>query len=137
MGQGKRIEKECGTAVSAVFFFVLIEIHAVCICHCSEKITGGTPVPHSFGYWARTTSRFQHPRGHAAALLWASLGNDKTSLLSAGEDYELLFTVKASRVNALRQKMNFSAIGRIKRGHGVRYFLNGRSVSAGKSFEHF
>jgi thiamine-monophosphate kinase len=60
------------------------------------------------------------------------------SLLSAGEDYGLLFTASAAAVSRLSSKMAFSVIGEIRpRQHGLRFTHHGKRCSPPVSFEHF
>ena len=60
------------------------------------------------------------------------------SLLTGGEDYSLLFTLRAPALARLRKKLSFSVIGYVcPLSHGIRYLYRGRSLKAPKSFQHF
>jgi thiamine-monophosphate kinase len=61
-----------------------------------------------------------------------------TRLLRAGEDYALLFTASKSAAATLTRRRGIRLIGQVTRGaSGVRYFLNGKPVEPGASFDHF
>lgn len=56
----------------------------------------------------------------------------------SGEDYGLLFTLKQTGFERLRNKMKFSVIGQITpSSNRIRYFLNGHPFSFRKGFRHF
>jgi thiamine-monophosphate kinase len=58
------------------------------------------------------------------------------ALLSAAEDYGLLFTVRPEKIKRL--KGPFAVIGRVERkSHGVMFFDRGRRLPSARSFEHF
>lgn len=60
------------------------------------------------------------------------------SILSGGEDYSLLFTVKKSALSRLRKKLKFQIIGEVKPGQsGVQYFRRAKKIKTGSYFEHF
>jgi thiamine-monophosphate kinase len=60
------------------------------------------------------------------------------ALLSAGEDYGLLFTVKPSQLANLKKKIRFSVIGQIRpRAQGVRFYFHNKQVRSNEYFEHF
>lgn len=66
-----------------------------------------------------------------------SFGIDE-SLVTAGEDYALLFTLRANGLARLRRKLPFEIIGRIVlRSEGRSYFMNGKKIPAPASFQHF
>lgn len=60
------------------------------------------------------------------------------SLLSGGEDYALLFTVKPGALESLKKKLPFSVIGRVTpMKQGLRFRLFGALIDPPSSFEHF
>jgi thiamine-monophosphate kinase len=60
------------------------------------------------------------------------------AVLSAGENYALLFTCAASAARALAAKTGAAVVGVVTSAkHGPRYFLNGTSVTPPASFGHF
>jgi thiamine-monophosphate kinase len=66
------------------------------------------------------------------------LGALKPSLLSAGEDYGLLFTIRPSKLAALRRKISFRVIGNIRpRTGGVQFYFQNKRIKPNEFFEHF
>ncbi len=80
------------------------------------------------------------PRSQAYRRL---VGDDLTFALSGGEDYELLFTVPAKRLEAVRQLARregvaLTVIGRVVRGHRVVVEQQGRELHLQRfGFDHF
>lgn len=69
---------------------------------------------------------------------YARLFPNDASLLTGGEDYSLLFTLRSSALRRLRKKLNFRVIGRVTQvSEGISYFLKGRRIQPRASFEHF
>ena len=59
-------------------------------------------------------------------------------VLSGGEDYGLLFTLKRARAAALRRAVRFSVIGEtVPARAGLRFHLNGRAIQPPAAFRHF
>ncbi len=60
------------------------------------------------------------------------------ALLTGGEDYALLFTLRAAALSRLRRKIPFAVIGRMTRkAQGLQYSLRGKPVAVPASFQHF
>ena len=60
------------------------------------------------------------------------------SLMSGGEDYALLFTVRGRALKRLQKKLSFSVIGRVlKSSAGRHLLLNGRPMIPPRFFQHF
>lgn len=59
-------------------------------------------------------------------------------LLTGGEDYSLMFTVRASAAVKLRRALKFSVVGEVvSASQGISYFLKGKKIQAPASFQHF
>lgn len=58
-------------------------------------------------------------------------------LLSGGEDYSLLFTVKPSGLAALRKKLAVTVIGQVVKSAARRYFWKGRPLSSVNYFKQY
>ncbi len=66
------------------------------------------------------------------------IGVSPVSLLEAGEDYGLLFTIRPGALAALRKKMKLTVIGNVRpRAYRVRFYSKGKQVRKNEFFEHF